>query len=83
MKPTLSKKKKISNTRWHQKCNTIEDAQLSFFKTADQAIKNDERQENEEGSNNTIFSQYIASDIDLLPEKFQRIARHEINNVLL
>ena len=87
--PGVTKKPK-----WHQKHTTIEDAQIIFFKSAEKAMERSESppssvaatsaknlSEKEEGEK-ALFGRYIALEIDQLPKKFQKVARHEINNVM-
>lgn len=76
-------------TKWHQKNTTVEDAQINFFKSAQKAMECPSPNPSpnpspvvKQDSDNVIFGQYIASQLDQLPMRFQREARHEINNIL-
>ena len=89
------KSSKISETtgrqKWHQKGPTLEEAQINFFKSAENVFKKDEEpivttnkenKENVSSYGNNHFAKFITAELDQLPKKIQRIARYEIANAL-
>ena len=89
-KKTMQKRlKKVSEVtgraKWHQTQKTMEEAQMDFFKTVGEQIKSDSTQEKAPPvaeTENELFGRYIAAQIAKLPEKYQRIAQHEIGNTI-
>ena len=60
----------------------MDDAQINFFKTAKKALSTPGVLTTEVESANTIFGKYVSAELDPLPTEHQRIARHEIGNLL-
>lgn len=85
--PTSNTKKnrKISETtgreKWHQKKErTIDDAQLSFFKTVEKSLNQPSTDSIDDP--NDVFGRFIACELKQLSLREQRIAKHEMENVL-
>lgn len=82
--PPSPKRKKVESqskdhsSMWnHQKSSTNNN--LRYFRTENKTVN---RNEDIHDSKNLNYAKYIASEIDQLPEKLQRVARHEISNIL-
>ena len=88
-KTVQKKPKKVSEVtgraKWHHKEKTMEEVQMDFFKSVGEQIKSDCAPETAPPvaeTENDLFGKYIAKQIAKLPEKFQRIARHEVGNTI-
>ena len=72
------------NLKWHQK-DSFEEGQMNFIRTAEKAMESTEKEDppkRESENNNRIFGMYVASEIQQLPDRYQKIARHHITNIL-
>lgn len=73
--------------KWHQERSSLEEAQIGFFKSAEQIFQSEKEKTNNSSIKeidevNSHFGKFIACEIDQLPKKYQRIARHNMSSVL-
>ena len=83
--------------KWHQKEPTVEDAQIKFFTTLEKNFANEnesktsggkggkadnKEMESSKESCNAIFGKYIVTKLDELPVRDQKMAKHQITNIL-
>ena len=88
--PPKKKSSAISQTtrreKWHQSKKDIDKIQIDLLNTAKDVLKTSTSEnvpkDDKENSTNVTFGKHIAAELDELPPKFQRRARHEIHNIL-